>query len=111
MNSFNHYAYGAIGAWMYGTVAGLELDPSEPGYRHIFFRPRPGGSITWAEARLKTAQGEAGIRWDLKDASLELKLQVPANARATLLPPPGFAAPSAEFGSGTHEIVLTKSAS
>ncbi len=110
MNSFNHYAYGAIGAWMYGTVAGLELDPSEPGYRHIFFRPRPGGSITWAEARLKTAQGEAGIRWDLKDASLELKLQVPANARATLLPPPGFAAPAIEFGSGTHEIVVTKSA-
>ena len=42
MNSFNHYAYGAIGEWMYRVVAGLELDPREPGYKHVLAQPQPG---------------------------------------------------------------------
>ncbi len=33
MNSFNHYAYGAIGAWMYTTVAGIDIDATKPGYK------------------------------------------------------------------------------
>ena len=65
MNSFNHYAYGAVGAWMYRTVAGLELDPAQPGYQHVIFRPRPGGSLTWAKARLTTPQGETAIFLDV----------------------------------------------
>ena len=46
MNSFNHYAYGAIGAWLYGTVAGIEVDPAQPGYKHTILRPQPGGGLT-----------------------------------------------------------------
>jgi len=57
MNSFNHYAYGAVGAWMVRTVAGLELDPEAPGYRHVIFRPRPGGTIRSARAGLDVAGG------------------------------------------------------
>ena len=108
MNSFNHYAYGAIGAWMYRTVAGLELDPEEPGYQHIIFRPRPGGSITWAEAELKTPQGKVSIHWEFKGEALDLKLVVPDNARATLSPPPGFVATATEFTAGTHQVVLIR---
>ena len=51
---FNHYAYGAIGEWMYRVVAGLELDPAEPGYKHVLVQPQPGGGLTSAEARLET---------------------------------------------------------
>jgi len=108
MNSFNHYAYGAIGAWMYRTVAGLELDPEDPGYHHILFRPRPGGSITWAEAELRTPHGKASIRWELKGGSLDLKMVVPAGATATLSPPPGFTSPVSQFAPGTHQLALTK---
>ena len=110
MNSFNHYAYGAIGAWMVRTVAGLELDPEEPGYQHIIFRPRPGGSITWAQAELETNHGKASIGWELNGGSLDLKLVVPAGARATLSPPPGFASPVSQFAPGTHQLTLTKAA-
>ena len=110
MNSFNHYAYGAIGAWMYRTVAGLELDPEEPGYRHIFFRPRPGGSITWAEAGLETRHGKTSIKWELQGDSLELMTVVPAGCKATLLPPPGFAAPQTEFPPGTYQVTLSRGA-
>lgn len=108
MNSFNHYAYGAVGAWMYRTVAGLELDPEEPGYDHIFFRPRPGGSITWAEAKLKTKNGLAAIHWKLKGGKLELKLTVPKGSRATFLPPEGYTSTTKKLGPGTHTVTATR---
>ena len=109
MNSFNHYAYGAVGDWMYHTVAGLELDPNQPGYAHIIFRPRPGGSITWAEAKLQTVHGEAGIHWSLSGDELNVNFTVPANSTATFLPPPGYNAGEAKYGEGTHQVVLKKS--
>lgn len=43
MNSFNHYAYGAVGAWLYRSVAGIEFDTEHPGFKRIVFRPRPVG--------------------------------------------------------------------
>ena len=50
MNSFNHYAYGAIGDWMYRVMAGIEIDPAAPGYKHILIQPQPGGGFTSASA-------------------------------------------------------------
>lgn len=105
MNSYNHYAYGAVGAWMYRSVAGLELDPAQPGYAHIIFRPRPGGTITWAEASLETAHGVVSIRWEKSGADLKLDLTVPAGTHATLLPPAGFGA-AQELKPGRHQLTL-----
>ncbi|HEY8966026.1 MAG TPA: family 78 glycoside hydrolase catalytic domain [Candidatus Methylacidiphilales bacterium] len=107
MNSYNHYAYGAVGAWMYATVAGLDLDPEEPGYRHIVFRPRPGGTLTWAEAELETSRGKAAIRWDETKAGLKLDLLVPKGSRGTLRPPPGFGE-ERTFGPGRHRLLLKR---
>ena len=106
MNSFNHYAYGAIGAWMYESVAGLDLHPEVPGYRIIRFRPRPGGSLTWAEASLETPLGRASIRWERQDEELRLTLEVPVNAEAELDPPAGYLAPTTRLVSGKHELIL-----
>jgi alpha-L-rhamnosidase len=107
MNSYNHYAYGAVGAWMVSSAAGLELDPQEPGYDHVIFRPRPGGTLTWAEARLQTRHGLAGIRWDLAGGTLKLKLTVPQGSRATLDLPATFASTQKDFGPGEHELAAT----
>jgi alpha-L-rhamnosidase len=105
MNSFNHYAYGAVGDWMVSTVAGLQFDPQDPGYKHIIFKPRPGGTLTWAEARLKTPQGEVAIRWELKEGALELALEVPAGARATVSLLEGWGGVPATFGPGSHRAI------
>jgi alpha-L-rhamnosidase len=106
MNSFNHYAYGAVGAWMYRSVAGLDLDPEEPGYWHIVFRPRPGGSLTWAEASLKTPLGEAGIRWERESHRLRLRMKIPEGAYGTLDLPPGCisTADCSRIAPGIHEM-------
>ena len=108
MNSYNHYAYGAVGAWMYATVAGLDLDPEDPAYRHIVFRPRPGGTLTWAEAELETPHGVTRIRWDKTRAGLKLDLLVPKGTRATLNPPPEYGGPRA-FKAGRHQLTLKES--
>ncbi len=85
MNSFNHYAYGAIGEWMYRVVAGLEIDPSEPGYRHVLIQPQPGGGLTSVEARLETLYGEAASAWAvLDDDRFQVSVVVPPNARGTV---------------------------
>ena len=52
MNSFNHYAYGAVGAWMYAVIGGIDLDPDQPGYKHIVMHPYPGGGLTYATVEL-----------------------------------------------------------
>ena len=93
---------------MYRSMAGLELDSKEPGYRHIIFRPRPGGTITWAAAQLETPNGQAGIRWELKGESLVVDLTVPESSRATFSPPAGFAAKETEFGPGVHRVAVTR---
>lgn len=107
MNSFNHYAYGAVGAWMVRTVAGLDIDERQPGGTRIVFRPRPGGTITRAEAEWHLVRGRAGIRWELKGQELHIALSVPAYATATLDLPPGYDAPQEEFGPGAHRLIAT----
>ncbi len=85
MNSFNHYAYGSIGDWMYRTVGGLDL--SEPGYRRLLLRPRPGGGLTSAAASLDTPYGLASSAWHQTATGLEWNILVPPNTTALLFPP------------------------
>jgi alpha-L-rhamnosidase len=87
MNSFNHYAYGAIGQWMYERIAGLEPDPAQPGYKHFFIRPQPGGPLTSACAELKTTYGTALSAWKIDNGILKLEAVVPPNTTATLMLP------------------------
>jgi alpha-L-rhamnosidase len=84
MNSFNHYAYGSIGAWLYQTVAGIEVDSENPGYKHSILRPQPGNGLTHAKAILKTLYGELSSAWKLENGKLEWSVTVPANTTATL---------------------------
>jgi alpha-L-rhamnosidase len=84
MNSFNHYAYGAVGEWLYRVVAGIEIDPEQPGYKHILIQPRPGGNLTHARASLMSMYGKIESAWKIADGRLDLTLNIPANTRATV---------------------------
>ena len=104
MNSFNHYAYGAVGEWLYETVGGIA--PAEPGFRKIRFAPVPGGDITWARTSLATRHGTASIEWRLvggKKAGIEVTLVVPPNT-AAVLEFPGHA--PRDLSSGRHRLRL-----
>ena len=84
MNSFNHYAYGAVGEWMYRVMAGLEIDPESPAYRHVLIQPRPGGSFTSAAAVHQTMYGRLSSAWKRDGNRFELTIEVPPNTQTTV---------------------------
>ncbi len=84
MNSFNHYAFGSVGEWLYAVVGGIELDPDRPGYEHVVIRPRPGGSITWAETAYTSIRGPISCAWRRSSDAVDLDVEIPANVRATV---------------------------
>lgn len=101
MNSFNHYAYGAIGMWMYSVVAGIGIDESRPGYKHILIAPRPGGGLTSAKASVESVYGTVGSGWEIVGGKFVLKIEVPPNTTATVKMPGGKVE---EVGSGKWEF-------
>jgi alpha-L-rhamnosidase len=84
MNSFNHYAYGAIGDWMYRVVAGIEIDEAHPGYKHILIQPQPGGGLTFANASVESIYGRVASGWKIANGKFTLNVEVPPNTTATL---------------------------
>jgi len=85
MNSFNHYAYGAIGDWMYRVVAGIEI--GEPGYKHILIQPHPDKKFTYAKSSFESSYGQIASGWEMKEGKLVIKVKIPANTTATITLP------------------------
>jgi alpha-L-rhamnosidase len=102
MNSFNHYAFGAVGDWMYRYLAGLQ--PIEPGYRRTRIQPRPGGGFTSARATHESLYGQHVSGWQLVDGRLEVEAQVPANTTASVVLPDGS---THEVGPGRYTFQAT----
>jgi alpha-L-rhamnosidase len=83
MNSFNHYAYGAVGEWMYRTLAGVSA--AEPGYHKSLIAPTPGNGITSADFSHQTPYGKVASKWQRTAADgLTLDVTVPGNTTATV---------------------------
>jgi len=104
MNSFNHYAYGAIGQWMYERVAGLAPDPAQPGYKHFFVRPLIVPQLDSARADLETPYGKASAAWAKRNGKAVLDVIVPPNTTATVEFPDHR--PALNVDAGTHRLEL-----
>jgi alpha-L-rhamnosidase len=100
--SLNHYAKGAVGNWLYQVVAGIE--PGAPGYKHIRFRPRPGGGLTAACARYHSLYGEIASSWQMRDGTFTLTITVPANTTATVFLPGAEARQVMEGGQAVETV-------
>jgi alpha-L-rhamnosidase len=108
MNSFNHYAYGAIGAWLYAVTGGIDLHPDVPGYKHILMHPRPGGGLTHASASLDSMYGLIQSSWSLEAERFTWQVVIPPNATATLFIPASDVSEVLESGrTSTHAPGLT----
>jgi alpha-L-rhamnosidase len=113
MNSFNHYAYGAIGSWLYQVVAGIEIDPSQPAYKHILMAPQPGGELTSAKGTLQSIHGDIVSAWKLGTKRFDWEVVVPPNTTATATFPVPVAAKITEGGKSLAQatgVVKAKSA-
>jgi alpha-L-rhamnosidase len=96
MNSFNHYAYGAIGDWMYRVCAGIETEL--PGYKHILIQPNPASRLSFARAAYESQYGTISSGWERKGDKTIIRVVIPANARATIMLPADATAKVTEGG-------------
>lgn len=96
MNSFNHYAYGAVGDWLYRVVLGLETDEEAPGYRHSVISPRTGEAFDFAEGSYESVYGRLAVRWEREDGGITLLVTVPPNTTADIRLEPGAYSVEAE---------------
>ena len=83
MNSYNHYAYGAVGDWLYATVLGIDTDEAQPGFEHICFRPQTTEKLTYAKGSLKTKYGLITSEWHRNGQQTTYTLGVPRGLTAT----------------------------
>ncbi len=87
MNSFNHYAYGAVGDWLYRKVAGIDLDPVEPGFKSMVIKPYPGHTMNNVKASHESSYGTISSEWQIVDGKFQLTVSVPVNTEAEIYVP------------------------
>ncbi len=98
MNSFNHYAFGAIGEWMMRVLAGLEPDEEHPGWERFTVHPRPSAGITSVKAEHATIRGRIVSAWSREGGTFRLEVTIPANTSAAVIVPAKDAASVSEGG-------------
>jgi alpha-L-rhamnosidase len=104
MNSFNHYAYGAIGDWMYRVMVGLDTYEDGVGYKHSKIMPHIGGGFTNASASLQTYYGKLSSSWKIESDKLIMDVEVPANSVATIFVPASDANSITESGKALNAV-------
>ena len=98
MNSFNHWALGSVGEWVWRELAGINPDEAQPGYKHFVIRPRPCGDLTWVKASYDSIRGAITSEWKIADGQFHLGVEIPANTTATVYVPTGSAEAVTEGG-------------
>lgn len=86
MNSFNHYSFGAVAAWMYNHSLGIQRDEKSPGFKHFFLRPVPDptGVLKHAKGHITSMYGKIASGWKVKGGQTIYTFEIPANTTAEL---------------------------
>jgi len=88
MNSFNHYAFGAVGEWLYSTIGGIA--PLEPGFKRFEIAPQPGGGLTWAKTHYRSIHGLIRSEWKIYGDRFMLVVEIPVNTVGVVRLPEAF---------------------
>lgn len=99
MISYNHYASGAVGAFLYERIAGIQA--IEPGYRTFRIRPLAGGGITSARGSTDSPYGKIVSDWKIEEGIFSLDIEVPAGTKCAVTLPNGT---TSEYGSGNWHL-------
>ncbi len=82
MNSFNHYAYGAVFDWMFENIGGIKICDDGAGYSHVKISPKPNKDLKFAECGIATTHGYLGVSWTYTKNFAEIKITVPQGIKA-----------------------------
>lgn len=102
MNSFNHYSYGAVAAWMYGVMGGINPDEAAPGYKHILLKPVADPRIDYVKTSLETQYGIIKSSWERKDGKVTYRFTVPEGTTASIQ----LGGKTEEVGPGEYNYTL-----
>lgn len=97
MNSFNHYAFGSVGQYLYGVIGGI--NSTSPGYKTILIQPVPGNGLTWANTSYNATRGLVSTAWTNVGGTLNLVTVIPPNTTAQIYVPTTNAGAITESGS------------
>ncbi len=98
MNSFNHWAFGAVGEWMWKEIIGLIPDDEHPAYARFAIRPRPGGGLTWAKGSYDSIRGPIRVGWRQEGDAFLLDVSIPPNTTAAVHVPDAASGEVTESG-------------
>ena len=84
MNSYNHYAYGAVGDWMYGVMAGINTVEDAPGFAKVHFAPIPDDRIEWFKAEIDTKWGKVSSHWWHENGRVHYEITTPVVSTAVI---------------------------
>lgn len=87
MNSFNHYAYGAIEEWIMSHNLGIQRDENRPGYKHILMQPKIDDTFSFVKGGFRSVYGDISSAWEIKPSGTEIEFTIPANTMATFTLP------------------------
>jgi len=104
MNSFNHYAYGAIGAWMYSSIAGIAIDPAKPGYKNIIMKPHAPKELSFAKADYNSIYGKISAGWKTVNGAFIYDIEIPAKTTADVYLPADSKDKVSESGNSLDKI-------
>lgn len=90
MNSYNHYAYGAVCQWLFESVAGFRPDENEPGFKHIIFEPLIIPALGPVKAHYDSVAGKITAAWQINDRDVTYTITVPEGAHATFVGRDGY---------------------
>jgi alpha-L-rhamnosidase len=90
MNSYNHYAYGAVCQWLFEAVAGFRPDPAKPGFRHVIFEPTIIPALSPVSASYDSRAGEVAAGWTVSRDRVTYRVTVPDRSSGTLVLSRGY---------------------
>lgn len=87
MNSFNHYAFGSIGDWLYRYVVGINTHPEYPGFKGIVIYPHIDKRLEWVKSSYRSIHGMISVHWSYIDDIFTLRVTIPPNTTAQIYVP------------------------
>lgn len=92
MNSFNHYAYGAVFDWIFGVSVGITPVAESPAYKTVAIEPHPNKCLGYAEGSIESRNGKIGVYWYYKGDRVYYEVEIPAGVTAALKLSSGYTA-------------------
>ena len=79
MNSYNHYAYGAVADWIYRYAAGIDTVANDPGYHTVYLHPHFDPRLGRLDVTYDSAYGKIASAWTVNGKGGTWTVTLPPN--------------------------------